>query len=229
MRYKNSVIKGIFRSRPNRFIAIVEIKGVEETVHVKNTGRCRELLIDGVTVLLESSDNPNRKTKFSLIAVYKDELLINMDSQIPNAVVYEAIENGKIKELSGIKVLKREKTYKNSRFDLYYETETCKGFIEVKGVTLEAHGAVKFPDAPTTRGSKHIKELIDGQENNYTNYIFFLVQFQGGLTFSPNDVTDPKFGENLRNAKAVGVGILCYDSIVTEESIEVNQSVEVKL
>lgn len=159
MKY-NNIYEGIFLERPNRFIANVLIDGKKEKVHVKNTGRCKEILIKGTKVYLEKSNNPNRKTKYSLISAYKGNQLINIDSQVPNKVVFDAVQSNKIEGLNNIKVLKREVTFGNSRFDLYFEKDNEKGFIEVKGVTLEDNGLSLFPDAPTERGTKHIKEMI---------------------------------------------------------------------
>lgn len=206
MEYKNTV-KGIFKNRPNRFIANVIINGKEETVHVKNTGRCKELLIDGVTVILEESDNTNRKTKYSLISVYKGEKLINMDSQSPNSVFAEALIDGKIEQIGSVDFLKREVKYNNSRFDIYYEKNNKKGFIEVKGVTLEENGVVMFPDAPTERGTKHILELIEAKKEGYDVGIAFVVQMKDVKYFTPNKERDKKFYDALYKAYKEGVNI----------------------
>ena len=224
MEYKNTV-KGIFKNRPNRFIANVIINGKEETVHVKNTGRCKELLIDGVTVILEESDNTNRKTKYSLISVYKGEKLINMDSQSPNSVFAEALIDGKIKEIGSVDFLKREVKYNNSRFDIYYEKNNKKGFIEVKGVTLEENGVVMFPDAPTERGTKHILELIEAKKEGYDVGIAFVVQMKDVKYFTPNKERDKKFYDALYKAYKEGVNIYVYDCIVTENSITLDKKV----
>lgn len=222
MVYEN-VVEGIFLERMNRFIARVLIEGQEERVHVKNTGRCKELFIYGAKVFLERSKNPERKTQYSLISIYKGDRLINIDSQVPNAVVYEGILNGKVEELKDLKLLKREVTYGNSRFDLYYETPDQKGFIEVKGVTLENEAVARFPDAPTERGTKHVLELIKATSDGYTNYLFFLIQMKGINAFMPNKETDPKFAESLWLASSLGVSIICFDSIVGEDYIELNE------
>lgn len=224
MEYKNTV-KGIFKNRPNRFIANVIINGKEETVHVKNTGRCKELLIEGVTVILEESDNTNRKTKYSLISVYKSEKLINMDSQSPNSVFAEALIDGKIKEIGSVDFLKREVKYNNSRFDIYYEKNNKKGFIEVKGVTLEENGVVMFPDAPTERGTKHILELIEAKKEGYDVGIAFVVQMKDVKYFTPNKERDKKFYDALYKAYKEGVNIYVYDCIVTENSITLDKKV----
>jgi sugar fermentation stimulation protein A len=225
MKY-NNIVEGVFLKRMNRFIAQVLIDGVETLAHVKNTGRCKELFIKGAKVYLEKSDNPNRKTLYSLISIYKNDLLINIDSQIPNAVVYEGILAGKVKSLEHINALKREVIYGNSRFDLYYETPSNKGFIEVKGVTLETNGIACFPDAPTERGRKHIHELIDGLNQGYTNFLFFLIQMDGIHSFEPNWETDPQFAQGLKTARESGVEVLVYNSIVDKDSIYMNEAAE---
>lgn len=224
MEYKN-IVKGIFKNRPNRFIANVIINGKEETVHVKNTGRCKELLIDGVTVILEESNNTNRKTKYSLISVYKGKKLINMDSQAPNSVFAEALVDGKIEEIGSVDFLKREVKYNNSRFDIYYEKNNKKGFIEVKGVTLEENGVVMFPDAPTERGTKHILELIEAKKEGYDVGIAFVVQMKDVKYFTPNKERDKKFYDALYKAYEEGVNIYLYDCIVTENSITLDKKV----
>jgi sugar fermentation stimulation protein A len=232
MKY-DEVVEAIFVSRLNRFIAEVDIKGVRHQVHVRNTGRCMELFIKGAKVYLEPAKNPDRKTKYSLVALYKDEMLINIDSQIPNYVAKEAIYNNKYlaESLGEVTFLKSEVTYGNSRFDLYYENNHLgtKGFIEVKGVTLEENQVAKFPDAPTTRGTKHINELIKSQQDGYKSYILFVVQLAPVNYFMPNDVTDPDFGEALRRAKDKGVTILCFDSVIKPDSIVLRKPIEVRL
>lgn len=223
----NDMVEGIFLERPNRFIAKVLIEGQLETVHVKNTGRCKEILIKGTKIFLQKSNNPNRKTKYSLISAYKDKLLINIDSQVPNDVVYEAILRHKIPELQHLHVVKREQKYKNSRFDMYFEGENRKGFVEVKGVTLEKEGLAMFPDAPTERGTKHVKELIDAMKEGYEGYVFLLIQMAGINKFVPNVMTDPKFSAALKQAKDAGIHILCYNCYVTDDAIEIGHQAEV--
>lgn len=228
----NKVIKAKFIERPNRFIAYCDINGDIEKVHVKNTGRCRELLTFGCTVYLEESDNPNRKTKYSLIAVEKGNRLINMDSQVPNKVIYEGLESKNIilPDIDeDIMLIKPEKTYGNSRFDIYLETKNKRAFIEIKGVTLEEDGIVKFPDAKTERGIKHIKELIEAKKNGYYCYIIFLIQMNNVLYFTPNNKMHKELGDALIEAKNNGVQILAYDSVVKNNSINVNKQVEVIL
>ena len=225
------IIEGIFIKRINRFIAKVNINSNIEEVHVKNTGRCKELFIEGRKCYLEKSNNPNRKTKYSLISIYKDDLLINIDSQIPNKVVYDGIINNKILTNLEPKNVQREKQYGNSRFDIKFFSEKYNKeyFLEVKGVTLENDSIAMFPDAPTTRGSKHILELVNAKENNYGAIIFFLVQFKGASVFKPNIITDPDFSNNLKFAKDNNVEIMCYDSIITKDSININKKVKVEL
>ena len=226
MRYDNTM-KAIFLCRPNRFIAHIEVDGREEVCHVKNTGRCRELLTDRATIYVEHHDNPNRKTKYSLIAVEKGDLLINMDSQAPNKVVGEWLLE---KEPFGkVKLLKPECTYGSSRFDFYLETEAEKIFIEVKGVTLEEDGIVRFPDAPTERGIKHLEELRACVEAGYKAAVIFVVQMEGMQHFEPNEKTHPQFGEALRQARKAGVEVLAYGCKVTPSSLEITKSIPVVL
>ena len=232
MKYKGRIKEGVFLSRPNRFIAYVMVDGREEKCHVKNTGRCRELLVPGCKVYLEESENPNRSTRFDLIATEKkvgdSSILINMDSQAPNSVVEEWLRKG---ELFGEKIeVKREVTYSDSRFDFSITDESGRiTFLEVKGCTLEKNGVVMFPDAPTERGVKHVKELIKAKKEGYGAYILILVQMCGVKYFVPNWDTHPAFGEALREAERNGVVILCYDSIVTSDSITLFKSVPVVL
>lgn len=228
----NTVLEAKFIERPNRFIAYCSVGGETHKVHVKNTGRCRELLIPGCTVYLEESDNPNRKTKYSLIAVRKGNRLINMDSQVPNKVVQEAIINKSI-VLPGLKddiiLIKPEKTYGNSRFDIYLETESEKVFIEIKGVTLEDNNIVKFPDAKTERGVKHINELVEATRDGYKCYIIFVVQMEEVIYFTPNNEMHKELGDALIYASNNGVQVLAYDSVVTPGSIEIKEEVKVVL
>ena len=228
MKYKN-IKEAKFISRPNRFIAWVEVDGQEEKVHVKNTGRCKELLVKGARVLLEESDNKDRKTRYSLVAVYKGDMLVNMDSQIPNSAAFEAVSEGKIEEIGKPDFLKREVTYSKSRFDLYYEKDGRKGFVEVKGVTLERDGVVLFPDAPTERGARHIRELIKAKEEGYEANILFVIQMKGMKYFTPNAETDPDFAQALKDAYNAGVRILAYDCIVKEDEMVIDEKIEVRL
>lgn len=226
MKYEN-IIKGKFIARPNRFIAHVEVNGKIEICHVKNTGRCKELLIPGVTVFVQESDNPKRKTKFSLIGVIKGERLINIDSQIPNKAIHEWILKGNLFEK--VTLVKPEKTYNKSRFDFYIETKEKKIFMEVKGVTLEDNNIVRFPDAPTERGIKHVNELCDCVKEGYEAYIIFVIQMKDVSYFEPNDETHKEFGEALRKAKKLGVNIIAVDCEVTKDSIEIAEYVEVRV
>lgn len=226
MRYKN-VKEGVFLSRPNRFIALVEIDGKSEICHVKNTGRCKELLIPGVRVFLEESDNPARSTKFDLIAVKKGKMLINVDSQAPNKVIYEWIRGENY--FKNIDVFKPETRYGDSRFDLYLEADGRRIFAEVKGVTLEEEGIVMFPDAPTQRGVKHINELIRAKEEGYEAYIFFVVQMDECLFFTPNARTHPEFATALRSAAEQGVKVLALTCHTTPDSLEIKDFVDVRL
>ena len=230
MRYKN-ITAAEFISRPNRFIARVRINGKEETVHVKNTGRCRELLAEGCRVYLEKSDNPARKTQYDLVAVEKlrsgkPSLLVNMDSQIPNAAVEEWLRKGEL--FSEQAVIRREYTYGESRFDFRIEDKGRTAFLEVKGVTLENGGIASFPDAPTERGVKHIHELIRARKEGFDAYILFVIQMKEIRELRPNDVTHRAFGDALRLAQAEGVNILAYDCIVTPDSITIDEPITIR-
>ncbi len=224
MKYEN-IVKGVFIERPNRFIAICEIDGQKETCHVKNTGRCRELLVNGATVCLEKSNNINRKTKYDLIAVQKGDKLINMDSQVVNKVALEFMP----KLFNDIKLIKPECKYGNSRFDIYIETHTEKIFVEVKGVTLEKDGVVRFPDAPTERGVKHLNELQKAVSEGYRAYVLFVVQMSDAKYFEPNRETHPEFADKLKRAKENGVVPLAYDCFVTPDSIEIRNPILIKI
>jgi len=210
----NNYIKATFKSRPNRFIAEVEIDGKIVTAHVPNTGRCKELLIEGTTVYLMPSDNPKRKTKFSLLFVENEGVLVSIYSQEANRVVYEGICSGKIEELTGYDLIEREKTVGNSRIDIYLANHKAGGdcYVEVKGVTLVEKNIAIFPDAPTERGKKHIEELIELKENGHRAVIFFLIQHPNGNSFKPNWKTDSNFSETLFRAQNLGVEILVYKS-----------------
>lgn len=224
MIYKN-IVQGKFLSRPNRFIANVEINGEPQVVHVKNTGRCRELLLPQATVYCEKSPNPNRKTAYDLVAVEKGELLINMDSQAPNQAFSEFIHGGSFKD--GIECIEREKQYKNSRFDFYFKRYGKEYYAEVKGVTLEENGVVLFPDAPTERGVKHLKELEDAVKNGYGGCAVFVVQMERAEYFTPNSKTHMEFAEQLKQAKNAGVEIFAYTCKVTPDSISLLSEIPV--
>ena len=226
MKY-GTIRRGIFIERPNRFIAKVLVDGAVETVHVKNTGRCREILIPGASVILEKARNEGRKTAYSLISVYKGEMLVNIDSQAPNQVTYEALNQGLVHQFGELTRITKEVRFGNSRFDLYYETELEKGFIEVKGVTLERDGVALFPDAPTGRGAKHLTELAGVVKSGMTGWIFFVIQMRGPHQFLPNAAMDSKFTEALRIARATGVRILAYDSIVDVDGLVLGRQVSI--
>lgn len=221
------MVPGTFLERPNRFIAYVEIEGRKETVHVKNTGRCAELLQTGVRVYLQESENPGRKTKWDLIAVEKGSRMVNMDSQIPNKVVKEWLEADHLFE--NITRIQPEFTYGNSRFDLYVEADGKRIFIEVKGVTLEQDGVVRFPDAPSDRAVKHVEELKAAVKEGYEAYVFFVIQMKDVRYFTPNMDTHPAFGEALRDAARAGVHVLAYDCEVSSDRIAIADIVPVVL
>lgn len=226
MQYKN-IVEGRFVDRPNRFIAHVAIHGQEQTVHVKNTGRCKELLIPSATVYLEGNDDPNRKTAWDLVAVEKGERLINMDSQAPNRVFGEWVQEGTF--LPNVTLVRPETKFGDSRFDFYVEADGKRHFIEVKGVTLEENGVVRFPDAPTQRGVKHLEELIRAHEQGYESWVCFVIQMADAVRFEPNDVTHPEFGAALRRAEQAGVHILALECLVTPDRLEIRRPVPVCL
>ena len=224
MKYKN-VKEGIFLNRPNRFIANVLIGGQEVVCHVKNTGRCRELLGEGARVFLEESDNPERKTKYDLIAVFKGDVLYNIDSQAPNVVFGEYITSF----FKNVKLVKSECKYKNSRFDFYVEYENKKAFIEVKGVTLEKDGVMLFPDAPTQRGVKHVNELCDLVNQGYEAYVVFIIQADAGKYFTPNRQTHAEFGDALKKAHDKGVKVLAFCCKTQKDSLFIKKALKVEL
>ena len=226
MRYEN-VCEGRFLLRPNRFIAHVEVAGRTEICHVKNTGRCRELLVPGASVYLERSSNPARKTQYDLIAVRKGELLINMDAQAPNRVFGEWAAAGGF--LPGLTAIRPEFTGEDSRFDFRLEDESGPIFVEVKGVTLEEQGVCRFPDAPTERGAKHLRGLLRAREQGFRAAVCFVVQMKGPAVFRPNDRTDPAFGEALRRAAAGGVQVLAVDCRVEPDTLSIDGPVPVDL
>ncbi len=223
MKYEK-IICGKFIDRPNRFIAHVMVEEKVETVHVKNTGRCKELLIPGVRVVLEVCNNPDRKTKFDLICVYKEGVgLINMDSQAPNKVVYEWLRLNE-----DITFLKPEYKYGNSRLDAYFEKGSEKCLMEVKGVTLERNGTCYFPDAPTERGVKHMEELIGALKEGYSCYLAFVIQMEGVDTVYPNGETHKLFEETYYKALEAGVRVLMLGCSVTEDELKINRCKEFK-
>lgn len=233
MEYKK-IVKSTFVSRPNRFIAKVLIEGEETTVHVKNTGRCKELLVEGATVYLEDfgENMGTRKFRYSLIAVQKNEHLINMDSYAPNVVVREALYDRSLTlpNMGELCYIIPEATCGNSRLDFYVEdNKGNKGFVEVKGVTLENEGVVSFPDAPTVRGVRHINELCEIAKQGLNAYIIFIIQMERASYLIPNDLCHSEFGEALRNAEKNGVNILAYSCTVTPNTLNIKDKVDVKL
>ena len=225
MRYQN-MVSGVFRSRPNRFIAHVEIGGEMQVVHVKNTGRCRELLVPGCRVWCQRADNPARKTQYDLIAVEKGTRLINMDSQAPNRAAGEWLASGGLGEVEN---LRPETTHGDSRFDFSFTRAGNPCFLEVKGVTLEADGVCAFPDAPTQRGAKHLRGLAEAARQGYGAYVLFVIQMEDVKYLHPNDRTDPAFGTALREAAQHGVQVLAVQCRVTPESMEITEFVPVEL
>ena len=231
MQYPN-ICAGTFIKRCNRFVAHVELDGQVQVCHVKNTGRCRELLVPGATVYLTESDNPARKTRYDLVAVEKEcprgTILLNMDSQAPNKVFGEWAASGGFRP--GLTLLRPETTWGNSRFDYYWEGEAgTKGFVEIKGVTLEEDGVVRFPDAPTTRGVKHLEELIAARQAGYEAAVCFVVQMPQVKWLEPNDATHPEFGAALRKAAEAGVQVLAVECRVTPDTLAITQPVSVRL
>ena len=230
MIFEKNIYEAVFINRPNRFNAKVLLNGEEVVVHVPNTGRCKEILIEGSKVLLREENNPNRKTRYDLIAAYKGDILINIDSQVPNKVVNEALLNKKIKKLEKFNIVNREKTFGKSRFDFMLSTDNDeKYYLEVKGVTLEQNGECKFPDAPTERGAKHILELIEAKKLGYGAGILFLVQLDNVKSFSPNDLTDTNFSNALRLANENNVDIMVYNCSVGKNYIELKEEVDIIL
>ena len=225
MHYSN-MIPGIFLSRPNRFIAHVEIEGQTEVVHEKNTGRCRELLPMGAAVWCQKSDNPNRKTKYDLITVQKGERLINMDSQAPNIAAGEWLRGGGLGDVQNVR---GEVKHGDSRFDFSFTLDGKECFLEVKGVTLENDGVCAFPDAPTQRGAKHLRGLTEAAKEGYGAFVLFVIQMADVKYIHPNDVTDPEFGQALREAAANGVTVLAVDCAVDVDSMNIRCAVPVKL
>ena len=227
MKLYANIHRAEFLERPNRFIARCRMGGTEVLCHVKNTGRCRELLVPGARVYLEESGNPNRKTKYDLIAVEKGERLINMDAQAPNQVFGEWARAGKW--VPDLTLLRPETKYGASRFDFYWEAPGRRGFVEVKGVTLEEDGVVRFPDAPTLRGVKHLEELIAAQEAGYEAAVCFVVPGGDVRWLEPNDRTHPEFGQALRRAAREGVQVLALDCAVQPDRLDIAGPVEVRL
>ncbi len=234
MEILNNTINGIFIKRLNRFEGIVNISGREELVHIPNTGRCREILYPGAVVRLEIRVSKTRKTPYELIMVYKGDRLISIDSQAPNRIVEEAVREGRIKDIGDYGFVKREVSYQNSRFDLFLKKHEDSGinescYIEVKGVTLEVDGVAMFPDAPTERGARHLRELTDARKEGYRAAVIFLVQMERIKHFIPNTPMDPQFAEALKTAHDNGVEVLSYDCRVSENVVEINNRIPVVL
>ncbi len=230
MKYQN-IVTGIFLQRMNRFIAHVVVQGREERVHVRNTGRLKELLVPGAVCYLQKHLSPARKTGYSLIAVKKGDRVVNIDSQMPNKVVQEALAGGlDLPGLSGkVALIRPECPFGDSRFDFFIETEQEKALIEVKGVTLEVGGAAMFPDAPTVRGVKHVNELIAARKAGFKAYIIFVVQMQGVDHFTPNDAMHREFGDAVREAAKSGVYVLAYDCRALPDELVLGHRIGVKL
>jgi sugar fermentation stimulation protein A len=227
MTYQN-IREGIFLRRPNRFIGSVELDGSVETVHVKNTGRCAELLVPGAKVYVdEASSTSKRSTKYDLISVWKDARLINMDSQAPNLAFGEYLRAGRF--INEVTLIKPEMKYGGSRFDFYAEAGSRRAFIEVKGVTLEENNVVLFPDAPTTRGVKHLNELARCVAGGYEAYVVFVIQMKGVDYFTPNNKTHAEFGTALAAAINAGVQAVAFDCVVTENTMMIGDRVPIKL
>ncbi len=231
MKYQN-VTDGIFISRPNRFTAVVSVGGQEQTVHVRNTGRCRELLVPGARVILEHHSDyreTGRKTEYSLVAVYKGEMLINLDSQAPNRAAEEWLRRY-AEEWPDYDIhdIRREVVYGNSRFDLAFATSKRSAFMEVKGVTLERDGVAMFPDAPTERGVRHLLGLAEAAGQGYLAYILFVIQMKGVNCFVPNRETHERFARLLREVHLRGVHVMAYDCRVREDGFEIDEPVEVR-
>ena len=220
------MVEGRFLARPNRFIAHVEIDGKVEVCHVKNTGRCRELLPVGARVWCQRASNPNRKTKFDLITVKKAHRLINMDSQAPNIAAGQWLAQGGLGE---VEALRPETFHGDSRYDFSFVKDGKTYFLEVKGVTLETDGVCAFPDAPTDRGAKHLRGLTQAVKDGFGAYVLFVIQMLDVKYLHPNDSTDPEFGKALREAAEAGVQVLAVDCKITENTMEINDFVEVKL
>lgn len=226
MKYK-SIRKAVFLERINRFVAMIEIDGKTEKCHVKNTGRCKELLLPNIPIYVQESNKPGRKTGYDLISVQQTERIVNIDSQIPNALVKEFLE--KTAYFSEAQSIKMEKKFGSSRFDLYVEAGQRKIFIEVKGVTLDVGGTARFPDAPTERGVRHLNELMKCIQEGYEAYLFFVIQMKGPKVLEPNWQTHPQFAQTLLKARESGVRIIAYDCTVAESSIEISEPIPVKI
>ena len=226
MKY-NDIYEGVFIERPNRFIAKVNINSEEKICHVKNTGRCRELLTKGARVFLERSSDKSRKTEYDLVAVEKNGALFNIDSQAPNKVFGEWASEGNF--FGDLRLIRPETFFGNSRFDFYLEASDKRIFVEVKGVTLECEGVLLFPDAPTERGAKHLSELIEAKKQGFDAYVFFIIQTPSCKYFTPNAETDPTFARKLREAADAGVGVFALTCTVTPDTLQIRDMAEVRI
>ena len=228
MKINEKIERAIFINRPNRFIANVNLNGEEKVVHVPNTGRCKEILIKGTKVILRKFDSEKRKTGYDLISAYKFDKLINIDSQMPNKIVFEALENKKIQKLNKYNNIEKEKTFLSSRFDFrLYNDYGDIYYLEVKGVTLEENSIAKFPDAPTLRGEKHVRELIKAKQEGYGAGIMFLIQIEDVKYFTPNKDMDEKFSKAVLDAKNVGVDLFAYNCIVREDQVTFKDEIDI--
>lgn len=223
MKFEN-IVHGVFLSRPNRFVAKVLIDGREEICHVKNTGRCGELFVKGADVILQKAADPSRKTAYDLIAVYKGAVLVNVDSQAPNKIFGEYL-----RKLPGVTVIRPETKHGDSRFDFYFEIGERKIFAEVKGVTLEKDGIAMFPDAPTERGVKHLNGLIKCIDEGYEAWAVFVIKMKGVSYFTPNRETHKEFAETLKKAEKAGVKVLAFECLVTEDTLQIDSPVEIRI
>lgn len=228
MQYQ-SLEKGIFIERKNRFVAEVELNGEIVGVHVPNTGRCREIFVPGAEVYVNRAENKNRKYPYTLCAVYKGDMLVHIDSAGANRLAEEALKSGRVKGLEDITDVEREKTFANSRFDFRFKKDGKVCYMEVKGVTLENDGVAMFPDAPTERGARHLEELIKAKEEGFGAYVMFVVQMKGPHCFKPHTERDAAFARNLVKAQAAGVTVMAYDTLVTPASITLNSPMDVIL
>lgn len=228
MKINEKIESAIFINRPNRFIANVNLNGEEKVVHVPNTGRCKEIFVKDAKVILRKFELGKRKTEYDLISAYKEGKLINIDSQMPNKIVFEALENKKIPKLSKYNNVEKEKTFLSSRFDFrLYNDYGEIYFLEVKGVTLEEESLAKFPDAPTLRGEKHVRELIKAKQKGFGAGIMFLIQFEDVKNFTPNKDMDEKFSKAVLDAKNSGVDLFAYNCIVKEDEITLKKEIDI--
>lgn len=228
MQYSN-LEEGVFIERKNRFVAEIEVNGVRTFAHVPNTGRCKEIFVPGAKVIVSRSPNPNRKYAYTLLMVYKNDMLIHIDSAGANRLVEEALAAKKIKGLEDVTEVKREQTFGRSRFDFRFQKGETVCYMEVKGVTLEENGVAKFPDAPTERGARHLSELMAAAAAGYGAYVLFVIQMKGVTSFTPFLERDPRFTENLVKASRAGVAVMAYDTIVTPENITLDRAVDIYL